>query len=233
MGLSQAYLTSRMSGDAAERAASAEERAAQLAIDEQRRQFDLSRSDMAPWLETGRGALNQLAASFGLGGAGGGGSPSGPIDPMSGLPMGGQALQAGSGGQPDFSAFYASPDYQFALDQGVQATSRAGSAMGNLRSGNTLAALTQYGQGLASQQLGNYRNSLAQIAGFGQGAANTLGGLGAGMSANIGNAYLGAGNARASGILNSSTATQNALNQSSRNTLGYLSMMGWMGYGRG
>lgn len=236
MGLSQAYLTSRSSKDAANTAARAEERAAQMSIDEQRRQFDLTRADQAPWLQAGQGALNQLMRLYGIGGGGGAANDgyTGPIDPNTGQPIGAMdAPGGGRGGAMDFSQFLSSPDYQFALQQGEQATQRAGSAMGNLRSGNTLAALTQYGQGLASQQLGNYTNRLAQLAGVGQQSANQLGQLGANMAGNIGNAYANAGNARASGILNANVAQQNAYNQSSQNTLGALSMMGWMGYGRG
>lgn len=233
MGLSEAYLSSRASRDAANTAAHAEERAAQMSIDEQRRQFDLTRADQMPWLQTGQGALNQLARLYGIGGnaAGGGEAYNGPVDPNTGRPTG--VMAGGAGGQPDYSAFMNSPDYQFALQQGEQATQRAGSATGNLRSGNTLAALTQFGQGLASQQLGNYTNRLAQLAGVGQQSANTLGGLGANMASNIGNAYTNAGNARASGILNANVAQQNAYNQSSQNTLGALSAFGAFGYGRG
>lgn len=234
MGLSQAYLSSRSAKDAANSAANAEERAAQMTIDEQRRQFDLTRADQQPWLQAGQGALNQLMQLYGLGGgqqAQGGGS--GPIDPTTGLPRGGASLAVGGNGQPDYSGFMNSPDYLFALQQGEQATQRAGSAMGNLRSGNTLAALTQYGQGLASQQLGNYTNRLSQLAGVGQQTAQNLGGLGANMAGNIGNAFTNAGNARASGILNANVAQQNAYNQSSQNTLGALSAFGAFGYGRG
>ena len=44
----------------AEKSANAQERAAQQSVDEQRRQFDLSRSDQMPWLQAGTGALGQL-----------------------------------------------------------------------------------------------------------------------------------------------------------------------------
>jgi hypothetical protein len=45
---------------AAKDAADLEAEYLQRAIDEQRRQFDLTREDWAPWMETGRDALNQL-----------------------------------------------------------------------------------------------------------------------------------------------------------------------------
>jgi hypothetical protein len=44
----------------ANQAADAEEAALQRAIDEQRRQYDTTRSDLMPWMEAGRGALGNL-----------------------------------------------------------------------------------------------------------------------------------------------------------------------------
>lgn len=44
----------------ASRAAKAQAAAQQAAIDEQRRQFDLTRADMAPWRSAGESALNRL-----------------------------------------------------------------------------------------------------------------------------------------------------------------------------
>lgn len=59
--------------------------------------------------------------------------------------------------------YQASPGYKFALDQGLQATQRSNSAMRN--SGNTLAALTRYGSGLAAQDYGNTRDFLGRMTG--------------------------------------------------------------------
>jgi hypothetical protein len=53
------------SSRAASSAAKAQSRGAKRGIDEQRRQFDLSRSDLAPWRQVGAGALNTLANDFG------------------------------------------------------------------------------------------------------------------------------------------------------------------------
>lgn len=67
--------------------------------------------------------------------------------------------------------------YQFALDQGNQAINRSAAAKGMLNSGNVLAELAKYGQGMASQnyqqQLGNVQQG-AQMAGN---QVNTLGNL--------------------------------------------------------
>jgi len=67
--------------------------------------------------------------------------------------------------------------YQFALDQGNQAINRSAASKGMLNSGNVLAELARYGQGMASteydKQLARTRGG-AELAG---GRVNSLGGL--------------------------------------------------------
>jgi hypothetical protein len=58
-------------------------------------------------------------------------------------------------------AFQTGPGFQFAMDQGVKARERAASRMGGLNSGGLLSELTQFGQGLANQEYGNWMNRLA------------------------------------------------------------------------
>jgi hypothetical protein len=53
-------VTSLLGANAADRAADAESEALQRAIDEQRRQYDLNRQDLMPWLTAGTGALGNL-----------------------------------------------------------------------------------------------------------------------------------------------------------------------------
>lgn len=55
--------------------------------------------------------------------------------------------------------------YKFRFNQGQQALERSAAARGMLNSGNTLAALADYGQGLASQEYGNEFNRLSQAVG--------------------------------------------------------------------
>lgn len=104
-----------------------------------------------------------------------------------------QALNSG-----DFSSFTQSPDYQFALDQGMQALDRSAAAGGMLTSGGADADRIAFGQGLATQNYGNFYNRLAGLAGAGQNAATGIGQFGANAASNIGNAYANIGNARAS-----------------------------------
>lgn len=106
----------------------------------------------------------------------------------------------------DYSGFESSPDYQFALQQGGQAVDRSAAARGNLNSGNTLVAQQRFGQGLAGQQLGAYRNSLFQTIGTGQHAADNLTSATLNTSQGIGNTLIGGGDARASGIVGSTNA---------------------------
>lgn len=241
-----------IASDGAKDAARAQGRAGDAAINEQRRQFDQTREDYAPYRQVGVGALGQLAALYGLPTYQAPPKPlsfdawssQNPVDPVqnTGIPiadrmrnrtfdgdrqrqyqdyvtnfnvgqeMSGRTFDAngnlisdpkidnGSRPAPDFSSFFASPDYQFALDQGRQTVERSAAARGGLNSGNTLKALTEYGQGMASQQYGNYANRLAALAGIGQTATNSVAGYGSNMAGNVGNLMVGQGNARASGI---------------------------------
>lgn len=180
----------------------------------------------APKMDPRIAGYNNYLAQFNAGqgggppGAGGGGAPGGntyEVMPDGSVRTIAAAGEGGGGpGAPDYSAFYNSPDYQFALDQGLQATSRVGSAMGNLRSGNTLAALTQYGQGLATQNFGNYISRLQSLAGIGVTASNNAGQNAMNLGGNIGATLQNGANARASGIVGSANAwgdTGNSLAQ--------------------
>lgn len=108
-----------------------------------------------PYLSMGSGATTMYGNALGLNGADG--------------------TQAAQG------AFQAGPGYQFALDQGTQAALRGASAAGMLNSGNTLAALSQYGQGLANQEYGSWLDRLSGASSQGLSAAggqgSTLGAL--------------------------------------------------------
>ncbi len=77
--------------------------------------------------------------------------------------------------------FQASPDYQFRLNQGLDAVNKSAGAGLMRNSGRTLKALNDYGQGMASQEWNNWYgrrmgenqdqwNRLSQVAGLGSGA---------------------------------------------------------------
>jgi len=188
---------------AADSAASASDRATQASIDEQRRQFDITQENMAPWLEAGGNALLDYQSALG------------PSD--NNLP------QYSSTGGFNFD-LEGDQGYQFALQEALKATDRAQTQLGGYNSGGRLAALNDRAVGTASQyandafnrQLGqsntnynrnvqdygiglsqnqdlygrdqDYLNRLASLSGLGQTTASNLGTLGANTASNIGNA---------------------------------------------
>lgn len=158
----------------------------QLALDQQMYQQD--QKNFKPWLTTGSGAEYTLASLYGLPGKNGQVAPA------------------------NYSAFYNSPDYKFALQQGQQATQNLLSAKGGLASGGGLAALNQFGQGLASQQYQNYVGRLQQIAQGGLTAAQSLGQQSTQYAGLMNNAQGNYGAAKASGIMGEANAIGGAFN---------------------
>ncbi|CAN7691374.1 hypothetical protein ASC89_27305 [Devosia sp. Root413D1] len=99
-------------------------------------------------------------------------------------------------------SFRAAPGYQFALDQGLDAVARKGSAMGRLDSGNTDLDLMRYATGYADQAWGNWMNGLSGYNNmYGQGVANdvTARGLGLDFESGLATNYMGANNQVAAG----------------------------------
>lgn len=111
---------------------------------------------MSPYTQAGAGATYSLADLYGL--------------PTASNPQGGQPLSDSS-----LEAFRNSPDYAFALKEGVRATDMGAAAKGGLLSGGAQKGLTEFGQGLASQQFGNYFNRLLQLSQMGEGASEYVG----------------------------------------------------------
>lgn len=113
----------------------------------------------------------------------------------------------------DYSAFNQSPDYQYALKEGLAGVEGSAAARGGLYSGNAMRALQATGSGLASQNLGNYRNALMGQIGIGQNAAGTLTNASFNAAGGIGAGLAGSGDARASGIVGQSNAYQTGLSE--------------------
>jgi len=59
-------ISGMLGADAASSAAGAQQRSAQMSVDEQRRQFDLTRADRLPWLTQGRAGLYKLSDLLGI-----------------------------------------------------------------------------------------------------------------------------------------------------------------------
>ncbi|RAI28433.1 hypothetical protein [Rhodoplanes serenus] len=58
------------------------------------------------------------------------------------------------------TAFTTGPGYQFAVDQATEAAARKAASLGMAASGNTMAAISDRAQGLASQEWGSYLDRL-------------------------------------------------------------------------
>lgn len=143
----------------------------------------------APYNTVGTGALNTLAQLYGL--------------PTSSGSPGGQPF-----GPASIDAFRRSPDYKFALDEGDRAIQFSAAAKGGLVSGNTLRALAEYNQGLATQNFGNYSGRLFNLASLGANAAQGQAGA----------AYQG-GAATASGYVGGTNAINSSLGNLANNLL--------------
>lgn len=144
-----------------------------------------------------------------VGGGGYAPTPGGGVDPR--MTVGTPGASGGSAGAPDYSNFFASPDFQFRQQQGDQAITRNQAALGGLASGNTGTALTDYSSNLAAGEFGNYFNRQATLAGLGQSATNTSAQVGINTGANIANASQNGANARASAVGTGADAWGNAL----------------------
>lgn len=116
-----------------------------------------------------------------------------------------------SGGQT-YRGFQATPGYQFALDQGIDAIDSSAAARGNVFSGATMKAAQEFGTGLANQEYGTYLNRLTGQAGQGQAAAGNIATAGANYTSGAGNALANMGNAQAAGYIGVGNAITGGIN---------------------
>lgn len=180
---------------AGSKASKAQQQGANAAIAEDRRQYDQTRTDFAPWRTTGASALAKLAGMYGIGDAPGTTATPGTMT-----------------GTGDYGGFFTSPGYQFRRDQGVQAVERSAASRGLLRSGAATKAIARYTDGLASSEYQAFGDRLAQIAGFGQSATGSTAAAGDASASRIGAANIAAGNARASSYANIGSSVNSGIN---------------------
>lgn len=138
-------LGSRAQRKAAESAGAAQVQAAELGIEETRRQFDAVQELMKPYVEAGGGALESQQALLGLLG---------------------EERQAGA-----ISGIDESPLFQALAGQGEEALLQRASATGGLRGGNIQGALAQFRPQLLSQQIQQQFQNLSGITNVGQASA--------------------------------------------------------------
>lgn len=183
-------------------------------------------TQLAPYADIGLGATKQLANLYGIGYAGqGNGSavigPNGVVTPANSN----AASSSGGGAAVERAAqtqFTQSPDYNFAFTQGLQALDRSAAATGTLGSGGQSKAAIEFGQGLASQQYGNYFSRLQSLSGMGQAASGSLANVLQNGGNSIGATQLNSGNAQANTLVtgaNSQASTLQSGANAEANTL--------------
>jgi len=222
-------------------AAGAQENAANTASNTQLSMYNQTRADQAPWRTSGANAVNALNSWYGLPtvqtqqqqpsyGGYGLGSPYGGFGYNT---AGAQSQQPAAPTQQQMMQNIQNlPGYQFNFDQGNQAVQRNLAAQGLLNSGAAGKALTQYGQGYASNAVNDYLNGLRSMAGLGQVATQATGSAAAQTAAGVSQAAYYGGNAAAANYANTGNAINSGLsglvgaygmyNQQQANTYGYL-----------
>lgn len=87
-------------------------------------------------------------------------------------------FELGIGDRPEgYGGFTATPGYEFRREQGIGAIDASAAARGGLKSGATMKALTEFGDGLAAQEYGNFYNRLSDAAVMGQAAGTSIAGI--------------------------------------------------------
>lgn len=178
MGIAGALIGSAVIGGvSANKAAKAQQGAANTQVGLARETRDLTRADLQPYAQGGLGAQNALLYELGL------------------------------AERPDgYQGFQGTPGYDFAMNEGLRGVESSAAARGGLYSGSAMQALQARGQGIANQEYGNYFNRLFGAAASGQNAAAGQGAANLAFSNQAGNAYGAMGNAQAAGAIGVSNA---------------------------
>jgi hypothetical protein len=121
-----------------------------------------------------------------------------------------QPMQAPGGGQ-NFDVLRNSPDYQFAMQEGMGNIGNSFAAKGGAASGNALRALSEFNQGMASQQIDKFLGRRGVQIDRGIGATNNTQNAATGYANNATGLYQDRGDARASGILGRAGSTMGAI----------------------
>lgn len=149
LGVAGSVIGGQQANRGASKAADAQVQAAQLGVEENRRQFDLVQTLLKPYVDGGAAAFKQQQNLLGLGGA--------------------------TSQQQAIGALQSSPFFQAQLNQGTNAILQNASATGGLRGGNVQGALSQFAPQLLQQTYQNQLANLGGLAGAGLGAATGTG----------------------------------------------------------
>lgn len=172
-------------GSAAKSAAKTQANAAEQSAAIQQQMYETTRGDLMPYQDVGQGASAMYQNLLGT-------SPGGMDTALATLKN--------------------TPGYQFALQQGLQATQSGYASHGLALSGSAMKGAQNYAEGLASTNyqniLGNYYNAMQ----LGESAAAQTGALGTTSAANQGAAIQNAGAASAAGTVGAANATIGGIN---------------------
>ena len=182
------------------RAAREQTRAAELGIDEQRRQYEETRQAFQPFLSSGASAMGQFAPYQQAGQQ--------AFQQQQAL----SGLQGIAPQRQAISQLESSPEFQALVRQGETAMLQNASATGGLRGGNIQAAMAQFRpmmlQQLIEDQLarlggfaGTGLNVSEKLASLGQASAGMQGQLGGATASSIGELLGQRGSAQAGGTL--------------------------------
>lgn len=197
-------------GISAGNAASAQQHAADQALDFQKKIFNQNQANIAPYINAGGPAMGSLQL---LTGTNPGGNPL--MSPLT-QPF-----------TPTMQSLEQTPGYQFTKEQGLQATQNSYAAQGLGTSGAALKGAAQYSEGLAAntyqQQFQNYLQGQQQIYNMISGIAGTGASAAVGMApqsvqsgANAGNALLAGGQASAAGSIGIGNAITGGINSATQ-----------------
>ena len=153
-------------GNAASRAARAQQQGAQMGIDEQRRQFDAAQAVLAPYVDAGTEALTGLRPYMEAG-------------PQA---LEQQQILAGLRGpeaqRAAIDALAANPEFQALSRQGEEALLQRASATGGLRGGNIQGALAQYRPAMLQDYINQQYGRLGGLTALGQTTTQNIAQLG-------------------------------------------------------
>lgn len=146
-------------GKGAKKAAQAQAEAYQKGIDEQRRQFDVTNSNFAPYRDAGGQGLSAILDMLGLNG--------------------------NDKQQASYDSIEGSPAFTSLDHAGTDALLQNASATGGLRGGNTEHSLVDFRSSLLAKVLQDRLGNLGGLVNTGIGAVNSTGQFGANAATNI------------------------------------------------
>jgi hypothetical protein len=205
--IASGLLSSRSQSRAASTAAGAQIQAAELGVEEQRRQFDAVQELLRPYVEAGTSALGQQLALAGV---------SGPEAQRAAI----TALEQG-------------PQFEALVGQGEEAILQQAAATGGLRGGNVQGALAQFRPQILSSLIEHQYGRLGGLTATGQASAAGQATAAQTMGSNITNLLQQQGAAAAGSALARGQASANMWGDIS-GTIGQIAGMSQGGvFGRG